>query len=157
MSSVSRRLRIIGVGSPFSEDRLGLLAVEQLQHEPSLQSLPFVTEFIGLDRPGSGLISYFAGCEVVVVIDAMQSGLASGTVQRLALSALVRQGQVSSSHSLGVAETLALAEVLRELPPQLLIFGIEAGAPGSTQTWYAPLLALLRQELQDLASCSISN
>jgi hydrogenase maturation protease len=150
-------LRIIGIGSPFSGDQLGLQAVTLLQQETRLSFSPFEVDFLALDRPGSGLIDYFTGAEVVVLIDAMQSGQAVATVQRLNGDELLHQAGLPSSHSLGVAETLALAEALGALPQQLLIYGIEAGEEAVPEYWYPALFALLQQDISTLSGSTLSS
>jgi len=157
MSGATRPLRIIGIGSPFCGDQLGLQAVALLQQETRLSSLPVEPQFLVLDRPGSGLIEYFTGAGAVVLIDAMQSGQPAATVQRLNSDELLHQAGLPSSHSLGVAETLALAEALGALPQQLFIYGIEAGEAALPECWYPALLALLRQDLSTLPGSALSN
>lgn len=157
MCSATKQLRVIGVGSPFIKDVLGLQAVERLQHEAFFHALPADTVFHMLDRPGSVLISYLDGAQAVVLIDAMQSGQPAGTVQRLSSSELVQQGGMASSHHLGVAESLALAEVLGAMPEQLLIYGIEAGEEQGLSLWYEPLRELLQQDLLQVFSSSAAS
>lgn len=148
------KLRIIGVGSPFGADAVGLHAIDWLQQEPRLTALPFQLEFVALDRPGSGLLAQFEGVGVVLVIDAMLSGQSAGTVQRLSTETLVSQGALPSSHSLGVAETLALAEVLGALPRKLFLYGIEASEAVSPELWYEPLLSLILSDINSLTELS---
>jgi len=157
MSGATKRLRIIGIGSPFTEDRLGLQAVERLQHESFFFSPSLELEFLMLDRPGSGLIGYLESAEAVILIDAMQSGQAAGTVQRLEPSELISRGGMASTHQMGVAETLALADALGALPDPLRIYGIEAGEGLDSELWYARLRDLLQQDLPRLTSFSASS
>jgi hydrogenase maturation protease len=150
MSGETKTVRIIGVGSPFSGDDFGLLAVELLRKESLLSSLPLMMEFHALDRPGSGLIEYFRGAEAVVLIDAMLSGRAEVVVRRLERGDLSVRAAMPSSHGLGVAEAVALAEALGELPQSLLIYGIGAGNGADPADWYPELAALLQRDLAGL-------
>ncbi len=147
MSGEASLLRIIGVGSPFTEDSLGLQAIERLGKAPFLTRLPFRVELMALDRPGSGLINAMEGAGAVVVIDAMRSGRAAAEVVRLKPNELRQRAASPSSHYFGVAETLALAEVLGVLPPRLLIYGIEAGRSLDAADWYPALSTLLQHDL----------
>lgn len=147
MSDETRLLRILGVGSPFIGDSLGLQAIALLQQETRLRTLPFRQELLALDRPGSGLIDDMAGADVVVLIDAMVSGENPATVKRIHPDELILRSGIPSSHSLGVAESLALARVLGALPPQLFIYGIEAGKEIEPEDWYPKLRLLLQQDL----------
>lgn len=143
---VETPLRVIGIGSPFGDDTLGWQALERLCNE--LNIFPHATELHTLDRPGSSLIPLLEDGKAVVLIDAMQSDQPPGTVQRLSLNELLTQAQAPSTHSLGVAETLAMAEQLQVLPETLLIYGIEMGAAAAT--WYPQLLQQLRVDLSEL-------
>jgi len=137
-------LRVIGIGSPFGADTIGWQAIERLREEKEL--FPPGTELLVLDRPGSSLIPLLEKSSTVVLIDAMQSGQPNGTVQRLQLSDLLAQANHPSTHAIGVAETLALAEALNVLPEKLLIYGIEMEEKPSAEIWYPQLVGLLKQE-----------
>lgn len=143
---VDRPLRVIGIGSPFGDDTVGWQAVERLRKETDI--FPHGTEWHTLDRPGSALIPLLENSKAVVLIDAMQSGLPHGTVQRLQLSELLMQAQPPSSHSFGVAESLAMAEALNGLPEKLLLYGVEMGA--TPEAWYPLLLQQLSNDLSEI-------
>ncbi len=138
-------LRVIGIGSPFGADAVGWQAIERLREETD--PLPPGSELLVLDRPGSTLIPLLENSHTVVLIDAMQSGQPVGTVQRLQIADLLAQADHPSSHSLGVAEVLAMAEALNVLPQKLLIYGIEADEKLSVECWYSQLIEMLRQDI----------
>jgi hydrogenase maturation protease len=138
-------LRVIGIGSPFGGDTIGWQAIERLRDEAEL--FPHGTELRALDRPGSTLIPLLETSRFVILIDAMQSGHSPGTVQRLQLNDLITDAEQPSSHSLGVAEALALAEALNVLPEKLLIYGIEEGGKESSEQWYSQLVEMLHQDM----------
>ncbi|MEJ2620871.1 MAG: hydrogenase maturation protease [Candidatus Thiodiazotropha sp.] len=115
-------IRIIGVGSPFGGDQAGWLAIDHLQ------SCQFAgCELIKLDRPGSGLLSYLQDVDQVVVIDALISSGQAGGVKRLEREELAQCQELTSSHGFGVADALALADQLGELPPRISLLGIHTG------------------------------
>jgi hydrogenase maturation protease len=121
-----KRLRVLGIGSPFGEDRFGWEAIDRLRRTP--RRIPgWTMEFDALDRPGPGLLEKMAGADGVILIDAVQSGAPPGSAFALDRGQLLRAGDRFSSHALGVAEVLALGEKLEELPPRLGLIGIEAG------------------------------
>jgi hydrogenase maturation protease len=136
-------LKVIGIGSPFGGDTVGWQAIEQLRS--NCDWFPATTEWQILDRPGSGLVPLLENSKTVVLIDAMQSGQPPGTVTRLQLPDLLAQASHPSSHSLGVAEALALAEALNTLPRELIIYGIEMGA--ESEEWYPSLLEFIEEDL----------
>lgn len=80
------------------------------------------------------LLDCWRGADTVVLVDAMRAGAAPGTVRRIALgedegSAAdlgAALASFASSHSVDLAQALALAESLGRLPPRLVLYGIEA-------------------------------
>lgn len=138
-------LHIIGVGSPYGDDTLGLQAIGRLQQERD--RFPPHTGFHALDRPGSMLIPLLEEADTAVIIDAMQAQQPPGTVLRLTPDDLIREETLPSSHNLGVAETLALARVLGVMPEKLLIYGVQAGSGAALPDWYPVLRERLLEDL----------
>ncbi|WP_020653149.1 hydrogenase maturation protease [Massilia niastensis] len=119
-------IRLIGIGSPSGDDRIGWDVIEALVASGLLQRFPAGTvEACCCDRPGA-LLALFREVELAVVIDAMQSGAPAGTVRRLGAEELAPGQGMVSCHGIGVAEQLALGRALGLLPPALLLYGIEA-------------------------------
>jgi len=144
---MNAKTRIIGVGSPFGTDRLGWAAIEYLraagiEQRQSEGEIALWAE----DRPGLGLLVAMRGAELVILIDAMHSGLPFGTVRRLETEQLIRRAGSISSHDIGVAETLAMGSTLGDLPPRLVILGIEAAKNGGSATPDFPELLKLVDE-----------
>jgi hydrogenase maturation protease len=115
-------IRIIGLGSPFGDDRVGLRVIQLLAGR-----LPETIDLVTLDRPGSTLINWMQGVEHLVLIDAIVSGAAPGSLIRLTAADLPVDNPRLSSHQPGLRETLRLAEALGTLPEKVEIFGIELG------------------------------
>ncbi len=118
-------VRILCIGSPAEPDNLGFLAAHALMGRFD----PEKVEVLALDRPGPRLIEHMRGADTVILVDAVKSGAAAGTLHRLEGHAL--DGMVAhhtSSHGFGLSETLALADRMGELPPHLKFIGLEAGA-----------------------------
>lgn len=127
------RVRIIGIGSWSGDDRIGWDAVEAIASSGLLRRFPGETvETCRCERPG-GLLALLRDLPAVILIDAMQSGAAAGTVRKLAVHELAPGLADLSSHGMGVAQCLALGQVLDLLPPVLLLYGVEAPltAPGT--------------------------
>jgi len=86
-----------------------------------------------------GLIDRWASDDRVILIDAMRSGAAPGTVRRFdALRDPLPASHFppTSTHAFGVVEVTELARQLHRLPAELTVYGIEglcfeAGAPMS--------------------------
>ncbi len=114
-------IRIIGIGSPFGDDAAGLEAARRLAAAP-----PPGTEIIAADRPGSDLIDLLDGAEAAILIDAVRSGSAPGTLHDLDLRDLPASGgRLASSHDLGVADAVRLAATLGKAPQRGRLLGIE--------------------------------
>lgn len=120
-------LLLIGTGSPFGADRVGLDVIAHIGSEPALlQRLPRGTRLLVRDRPGPSLIDDLQQATAVVIVDAV---IASGETEAL-LTVSFEQldaGGVSSSvssHGLGVSQTLQLARSLGVLPGSLAVIGV---------------------------------
>ena len=119
-----REMLVIGVGNDWrSDDAAGLLVVRDLQkHNLSGAQVCEIRGGV------TDLHDAWAKAAVVIVVDAVSSGGPPGRIHRLdpirdgIPARLCRSG---SSHAWGVAESIAVARVFRELPPRLIIYGIE--------------------------------
>lgn len=83
------------------------------------------------DEP-TRLIERFAGLDLAILVDAVRSGAAPGTVHRVEAheGALPRDLGLASTHAVSVADALALAYALGRAPRQVVIVGIEGRAFG---------------------------
>ncbi len=114
---------VIGVGNEYrSDDAVGLAALQLLK----AAALP-QTDFMESDGDAMVLLEIWATATNVIIIDAVASGAAPGTIHRLdALTQPLPTGLAfSSTHLLGVAEALELARALHQLPSRLIVYGIE--------------------------------
>jgi hydrogenase maturation protease len=114
---------IIGLGSDLrGDDSVGLIIARRLHGlvQPGIK----VIEYLG---DGLSLITAWQDADVVIVVDAVKSGAAPGTIHRFdALSApLQTQLSTTTSHAFGLGEAIELAHQLDQLPQSLVIYGIE--------------------------------
>jgi len=123
MTSQSPNTIFIGVGNPFrSDDGAGKAVVRRLRGAMP----PDVKTF---EETGDGveLLEAWKGAECVILVDAVQSGAPPGTIHRF--DAHTEKLPVwfshSSTHSFGVAEAIELARAMGDLPPRLIVYGIE--------------------------------
>jgi hydrogenase maturation protease len=74
------------------------------------------------------IIERWRGVDRLIVVDAVASGAAPGTVHCFNLNRESLPGDLSfcSSHAFGLAALLNLARALDRLPPQAWVFGVEA-------------------------------
>jgi hydrogenase maturation protease len=119
--------RVIGIGSPFGDDRAGWAVIEQLEQ----RTLPADVELVTLDRPGPDLINWLERGVKTVLIDAVQTtAFPAGHWIPLDLDQLDSSEELSS-HGFGLAPTLKLAQALGCLPDKLKLIGV-CIAPGSS-------------------------
>lgn len=125
------RVRVVGVGNRFrGDDGAGLAAAKRLGEAANLP-----VTLLDTTGDGTALLEVWREADTVVVLDAMSSGAAAGTVRRLdgaadgpaTLAAMLGAGRIpgGSTHGLGVAEAIALGEALGQLPRRLVVIGIE--------------------------------
>jgi hydrogenase maturation protease len=118
------RVKIIGVGQEWrGDDAAGLLVARRLGE--SLQGRASVLEIQG--RAGD-LLEAWSEAELVIVADAASSGAPPGKIHRYAAHLEPVPSQLfasCSTHALGLAEALNLGRLFQELPPALIIYGIE--------------------------------
>jgi hydrogenase maturation protease len=127
---------VIGIGNEFrGDDAFGLCVAREVR----ALNLPGI-EVIEHHGEGASLMELWKGHRAVMIIDAVKSGVAPGTLYRLDAS----QGKIpatiltQSSHEFGVAQAIETARALGMLPPSLILFGAEAaqfelGSPMSPQ------------------------
>lgn len=149
--SCKQGLLIIGIGSPFGDDRAGWEVIEKLQR----MELPSGIRLLSLDRPGVELIEQMQGHARVILIDAVHSEEhPPGTCLELTQRSL-RLHDNASTHGFGLAETLRLGQSLNALPLQLQLYGICIRPPqASPDTTISPAIrAAAVQFARQLAFC----
>jgi hydrogenase maturation protease len=135
---------IIGVGNPDrGDDGVGLAVADALS-DAYLDRVSI--------RHISGnclvLLDLWSQAERVIIIDAVHSGGKPGAIYRLdAHQQTLSQPMFgNSTHAFGVANAVELARSLRQLPPHLIIYGIE----GHQFETGAPLSAEVAQALPEV-------
>ena len=134
---------IVGIGSPHGNDAVGWLAIDLLR-----PVVPVNVQVKALAET-TQLISILPNCRRLWLIDAAQFGGEVGEIQRWNWADWRDDGRpaLRSTHGLGLAETLTLAEKLNVLPATTVVYAVEIGAsprPGeSLSPAITPSLALL--------------
>ena len=110
---------IIGCGNrQRGDDAAGILVAERL--------CTLGIEAETCTGEAADLLEAWDGADDVIVVDAVVTGAPVGAVQVWdCQQATLSPKTTASSHSLGVAEAIALARVLHRLPARLRLFGIE--------------------------------
>jgi hydrogenase maturation protease len=127
---------VIGVGNTDrGDDAAGRRVAASLRDR-----VPAGTVVLESDGDPATMMDAWIGADRVILVDAMVSGAAAGTVRRFDASAtpLPIAVHLASTHGMGASEAIELARTLGRLPRRLLVYGIEgtcfrAGEPMSKQ------------------------
>lgn len=117
------QILVIGIGNMFrGDDAVGLILAERLKK----QAPDHITI---IEESGSGIdiMESWKNADTVILIDTVHSGTRPGTIYRFDASTtpLPSKFFCYSTHLLGIAETIELARALHQLPPHLIVYGIE--------------------------------
>jgi hydrogenase maturation protease len=130
---VGERLLVIGVGNELrGDDAAGIAVARRLRERTDLD----VRELQG--EP-TGLLDAWHGRDAVVLVDTMRSGARPGAIRRIDASQTrlpAGLGGSTSTHAVGLADTVELARTIGRLPRRVVVYaiegrGFEAGAPMS--------------------------
>ena len=117
------RIGVIGIGNDArGDDAVGLEVARHLRH-----ATPAGVNVEEIRGEGISLLDHFKGRDAVIVLDASYSGAAPGSIHRLEplTQPIPKELYLCSTHAFGVGEAIALARTLQQLPPHLVIYGIE--------------------------------
>lgn len=115
--------RVIGMGNPFRrDDAVGLVVTRRLAAQP-IDGV----QYVEIQADGTALMRAWAGVQTAILVDAMVSGSEPGHIFRFdaATQSLPAEVVACSTHAFGVGEAVEMARVLGELPPRLILYGIE--------------------------------
>lgn len=122
---------VAGFGSPHGDDQAGWRVAAILLHRADLSA-----RVLTVHEP-TQILEALRDCERLIVVDACRSGGVAGTITRLVWpDPRIAITHRHSTHGVGVADVLKLAEKLGDLPPSVEIFGIEVAnrSPGHDLT-----------------------
>ncbi len=117
------RVVIIGLGNPWrSDDGIGLVVVSELRKV----KLPSGVELVEAGADELSLIEQFKNTEHAIIVDAVLSGKAPGTILTFSADEIksIPIKQDLDLHSFGLAKTIELARKLK-LKTKITIVGIE--------------------------------
>ena len=144
---------IIGIGNEFRrDDGVGILIARKLKILVSHS-----IDVIDSSGDGGKLLQLWEDYKFVIVIDAVHSGSEAGKIYRFNILEEVLPAQFFkfSSHTFSLAESIELARKLKQLPPHLILFGIEGndfsqglGLTAKVETSSKELIRLIMNELE---------
>jgi hydrogenase maturation protease len=123
MNEAAGQTLIIGVGNVYrGDDGAGIAAARLLRSQ-----VPSGVRVIEQSGEGTALAESWKDAESVIVVDAVQSGAAPGTIRRFDIQKeeIPREIFQGSTHAFGVVDAIELARALKELPPHLVLYTIE--------------------------------
>jgi hydrogenase maturation protease len=111
---------VLGIGNDWRGDDDAGLEVARRLREAGLRALEQTGD------PAT-LLDAWNGEDHVILVDAVRSGAAPGTIHRLDARAVCLPAALfgASTHGVGVAEAIELARCLGRLPERLELYGIE--------------------------------
>jgi len=149
------RTLILGIGSPFGDDRTGWAAADAVRATGWFRSHSReAVDVDRLDRPGVGLLAAIEGTAHVVLLDAMVSGLGPGTIRQVEFDDLGAQpGGLTSSHGFDLGGALRLGRALNLLPPRITLLTVEAGWSDGEDPLSAEVRAALPELVRRVQAC----
>lgn len=146
MSMSKRGIVVIGLGNPLmGDDGLGIAVLERLRLQ---YVLPPEVELVDGGTWGLNLLPVIEDANVVILIDAIDTGSAPGTPVRLERALLPRYLATKiSPHQVDLRDVLGLAELRGTLPADTLAIGMQ---PASIELG-DPLSAALSEGVDALA------
>lgn len=135
--AVSRGVAVIGIGCAYRrDDGVGPAVIERLTDMcAGTRALPDLATLATCDGDLTRLLAAWEGKASAFLVDAARSGGRAhpGTVSRFGfpLPTFPFGPSSASSHSLGLAEAVALGRALDRLPGSLVLYTVEAADTGS--------------------------
>lgn len=114
---------VIGVGNTIlSDDGVGVHAARLLQSDPRVPSGVTILDggTIGLE-----LVPYACDASRVLLLDAMNSGQAPGTLARMTGKELLGTKTGWSAHQLGVADLISALALVSTQPQDIVVLGVQ--------------------------------
>jgi len=164
---------VIGVGNALrQDDGAGLEVARRLRGRADAAetgvgaALAMPAELAVLEYEGEplGLLELWEGARGAVLVDAIRSGAAPGTIHRVDASrepipAPLRGS--SSTHAVGVGDAIELARALGRLPARVVVYGVEgacfdagSGLSGEVEGVVDSLAEAVLREARELAVVS---
>ena len=115
---------VIGLGNSLrGDDGVGVRVAQTLAE----QVLPPGVEVIDGGMQGLGIVNLMEGRQRVIVVDAADVGRPPGQFVRFTLdeARLLGDDQHLSVHAAGLRDALLLAQALKMLPDEVIIFGVQ--------------------------------
>ncbi|MDQ5908442.1 MAG: hydrogenase maturation protease [Pseudomonadota bacterium] len=120
---MARRIIVLGLGNILLRDEgVGVRVVEALAEQ---YALPAGVEVVDGGTVGMDLLDTLAGCDHLLICDAVQTGAPPGSVVTLTDAEVPALFQTRySPHQLGLSEVLATLILMEEAPAAITLIGV---------------------------------
>jgi hydrogenase maturation protease len=123
MEPLGTKTVVLGLGNTIrSDDGVGVLALEKLQHDPRI---PAGVEMVEGGTKGLELSCYASEASKLLVLDAVDIGEPPGTLVRFDRSDLTGLPGGKSVHQLGLADLLATLSLVAIQPQEIVLLGVQ--------------------------------
>lgn len=113
---------VLGIGNILlSDEGAGVRVIEQLQKQYQIPESIDVTDG---GTMGVELLPWLEGRSHIIIVDAVRSDNPPGTVLRIDDVPAFFQNKISP-HQIGITDVLAMAYITNDLPPSVILIGIE--------------------------------
>ena len=116
---------VVGIGSSIlSDDGVGVRVVERLAE----RALPDDVKVAALGTAGLGLLDLLGDVERLIIVDAIVTGAAPGTIHELRGDDVLRAAHLGVGHEADLPTTLTIGERVlgREMPREVVVVAVEA-------------------------------
>ncbi|GMN89820.1 hydrogenase maturation protease [Francisella sciaenopsi] len=122
---MKQKTLILGIGSPFADDQFGWFVADKLAEIVKEKNIQNIT-VESADRPGLNLLTFLdSGYNKIILIDAVYAKVTPGTEFYFKAKDILSFGGFLSSHSVGVAPSLALADAIGMDISNVEFYGVE--------------------------------
>lgn len=121
--NATKNILIIGMGNVLMQDEgVGVRAVEELENQ---YIIPAGVKVVDGGTAGMELFEPIRDCEQLIVADAVNTGGAYGTLERIVNEQIPAFFQTKlSNHQLGLSDLLGLLKLKGEMPDHVAIIGM---------------------------------
>jgi len=119
----NNKVLIIGIGNEFrSDDGAGIVCAKKLKEKVNSN-----VSVIENDGDGAKLMESWKGIDNVILIDSISTGEKPGTIHNFNANEtkFPKENFIHSSHLFSVSEAIETSKILKSLPGNLVIYGIE--------------------------------
>jgi hydrogenase maturation protease len=122
-------IAVVGVGNLLlSDDGVGIHAIRMLRMDPRVAS---IARLIDGGTVGTDLLAEVCGCEKLLIVDAVDAGLAPGATIRMDFSGPDPQKiDTRNAHQSGIPGLLDDLRLLGQAPRQVVLVGVQPAAIG---------------------------